>query len=376
MTTEVAVYPRREKFFSHRFIRLIARVCLANELGPEVCWLLAIVANTEDVAGYKRAVTFFNLQLASLVGVGSASSLERFRKKAIAAGWLHYEPGRRHMAGKYWVMIPPGYETVKDGAFDHNPDDYQNRFPTAGDKDKGEQHDQEVASYLRTGGKQPVGNGELPRHRREETAQESARIGVPETSQDGVISSPAVSNREESDQATGKQPVGECSTIFPSPFPNTEDPPNPPEAGGEDKTPARRQRAPRTTARRPRDRDLLFEAVAEVTGLDAGSARSKLNSACKKLREADVAFTPDEVREFGNRFWEFCPYAAQQGRQFHERPYPHELATYIGLLRAGPAPQQRRPQFVGNRAATETDIAERSLLASIPVGAVVEGAPE
>ena len=29
-------------------------------------------------------------------------------RSAINAGWLHYEPGTKSIAGKYWVTIPPG----------------------------------------------------------------------------------------------------------------------------------------------------------------------------------------------------------------------------------------------------------------------------
>lgn len=136
-TTQRAEYPRRPRFFSHRFIRLIARVCLANDLGPEVCWLLTVIVNTEDAKGYRGAVTFFNDQLATVAGFGSDSSLDRFRRKAVEAGWLHYEPGGRRRAGRYWVTIPERFEDVKDGPLDHDPGEYTNADPSpspAGDK--------------------------------------------------------------------------------------------------------------------------------------------------------------------------------------------------------------------------------------------------
>jgi hypothetical protein len=108
----------------------MARVCLANELGPEVCWLLTVIANTEDAKGYRDAVTFFNDQLIGISGFGSVPSLNRFRTKAVEAGWLHYEPGVRRKAGRYWVVIPDRFDDVKNGPIDHDEADYRDGFPS------------------------------------------------------------------------------------------------------------------------------------------------------------------------------------------------------------------------------------------------------
>ena len=83
--------------------------------------------------------------------------------------------------------------------------------------------------------------------------------------------------------------------------------------------------------------DPIFDALAEVTGLDPSTAAGRIGTAAAKLYKAKVPYTPDEIREFANRFWEFCPHAIDKNRQ---RPTPHEVAAHIGLLRAGPAPQQ------------------------------------
>src|SRR5580692_7530572 len=107
-------YPSRPKFFSHRFCRLMAKVCLANEIGPECCWLLSIVAHTEDARGYRSAVTFTNGQLMPLVGINSDSTLSRARDRCIQAGWLHYEKGGTYRAGRYWVIIPSEYQSFDD----------------------------------------------------------------------------------------------------------------------------------------------------------------------------------------------------------------------------------------------------------------------
>ena len=99
-------YPQRPKFFANRFVRVMAKACLANEIGAQACWLLTVIALTEDAKGYRGPVTYFNEQLMPLVGCGSAETLSRVRAKAIEAGWLVYVPGGKGVAGQYWVATP------------------------------------------------------------------------------------------------------------------------------------------------------------------------------------------------------------------------------------------------------------------------------
>lgn len=107
-------YPKRPRFFALRFCRLITKVCLANQIGPSAFTLLTIIVHTEDAAGYRHAITFFNGQLAPLIGASSVDTLVRARRKAVEAGWLHYEEGGKGVAGRYWVVIPTRYEHVDD----------------------------------------------------------------------------------------------------------------------------------------------------------------------------------------------------------------------------------------------------------------------
>ena len=100
-------YPKRERFFALRFCRVMAKDCLANQIGAEACWLLSVIAHTEDAKGYRAPVTFFNEQLAPLVGCQNVKALARIRDKAVKAGWLAYVPGGKSVAGQYWVAIPP-----------------------------------------------------------------------------------------------------------------------------------------------------------------------------------------------------------------------------------------------------------------------------
>lgn len=115
-------YPKRPKFFSHRFCRVLMKACAANEIGPEACWLLTVIAHTEDAKGYRGAVTFFNSQLQAFVGCGSDDSLNRTRAKAVRAGWLHYEPGGKGKAGRYWVEVPDQHRDWDDLPSDESLD--------------------------------------------------------------------------------------------------------------------------------------------------------------------------------------------------------------------------------------------------------------
>lgn len=111
-------YPSRPKFFAYRFCRVLAKACVANDLGAGVCWLLTVVAHTEDAKGYRSPVTFFNEQLVPLVGAKNVQALDRIRAKAVAAGWLVYRAGRKGKAGQYWVEIPAAHRDWDDAPTD------------------------------------------------------------------------------------------------------------------------------------------------------------------------------------------------------------------------------------------------------------------
>lgn len=117
----------------------------------------------------------------------------------------------------------------------------------------------------------------------------------------------------------------------------TPSPPFPADAGpGETDPPAK----PARKAGKPNP---LFDALADVTGLDPSTAGGVIGVAAKKLAEADPPYTPDEVRDFARRINDFCPWAGKDGRT---RPTPGEVAKYIGLLRAPavtPSPAARPP---------------------------------
>lgn len=103
--------------------------------------------------------------------------------------------------------------------------------------------------------------------------------------------------------------------------------------------------AKKTPEKKPRQPDPLFDSIAEVTGSDPTTAGGHV----AKVRHALAAagYTPDDVRSFGARFLELCPWA----RGERTRPELGELQKHIGKLRAlpppaaAPQPPPKRPTF-------------------------------
>jgi len=167
-------YPKRPPFFALKFTRLMAKVCLANHCGQDAAWLLTVIAGVEDAKSYRSAVTFFNEQLMPLVGCKSVDSLARTRAKAVASGWLHYEPGGKGIAGKYWVTIPGEYDRMDDTPADENSAEY-GEFTTANlrrePRDKHVNHRTDAEESAERTAREPRGKcGE----NREESAEHSS----------------------------------------------------------------------------------------------------------------------------------------------------------------------------------------------------------
>ena len=129
-------YPKRDKFFSHRFCRLLTKTAMAQQIGAGTCWMLTVIAHQEDSKRYTEPVSYWNDQLQSVSGFGSRSTLVKARKKAIESGWLHYEPGGKGKVGKYWVLIPERFEDLPDLPCDENPSDYVSDLGQDKDQEK------------------------------------------------------------------------------------------------------------------------------------------------------------------------------------------------------------------------------------------------
>lgn len=132
--------------------------------------------------------------------------------------------------------------------------------------------------------------------------------------------------------------------------------------------PGRKRAAKPSGEKKPRDRNPLFDALAEVSGLDPATAGPRIGTAAALLAKAAPPYSPDEVREFGRRFWQLCPWAAEQRRP---RPTPGEVANHIGLLRADPT----APLAGAGRVDQRTDYAKRTLLDALGIEDTPEDAP-
>lgn len=100
-------YPRRPPFFAHRFVRALQQSCAAQIIGSASCFLLCVIAHTEDAGHYRGPARFWNAQLMEILGFRSPKQLEDARSRAIEAGWLIYcRSGGNRRVGQYFVTIP------------------------------------------------------------------------------------------------------------------------------------------------------------------------------------------------------------------------------------------------------------------------------
>lgn len=76
----------------------------------------------------------------------------------------------------------------------------------------------------------------------------------------------------------------------------------------------------------------MFDAVAEITASEPASCGPHVGKIISLLADAVPPYTPDEVREFGRRFTELCPWAKKDGGRV--RPTLGEVVKYIGGVRA------------------------------------------
>lgn len=112
------VYPRRDSHFAHRFVRILHKSCAAQDIGPAACYLLCIIAHTEDAGRYAGPARFWRSQLMETLGFKSPKQLGNARKKAIKAGWLVYHQASKRTVGEYHVVIPARFAGLSDAAIE------------------------------------------------------------------------------------------------------------------------------------------------------------------------------------------------------------------------------------------------------------------
>ncbi len=116
----MAGYPKRLSHFAHRTFRLMTKVCAAQEIGSDAMLLVAVILHQEDAKRYRSAVTFYNGQLAPILGFTNWNRLNKARQSAVDAGWLHYESGGKRKPGIYWGTIPDHLDDVDDSPVDED----------------------------------------------------------------------------------------------------------------------------------------------------------------------------------------------------------------------------------------------------------------
>jgi hypothetical protein len=87
-------------------------------------------------------------------------------------------------------------------------------------------------------------------------------------------------------------------------------------------------------AKKTREPNPLFDAIAEVTGSAPKASGSLIGKVAAALASEEPPFTPEEVRAFGARFHELCSWAARDNRAM---PNLVELQNHIGKIRAASA---------------------------------------
>ena len=113
-TVTEPAYPKREPFFSHKFVRILQKSCAAMDIGQNAALLLCFIAHTEDAARYSGPVRFWNEQLMTTMAFRSHKQLDRCRALAVEHGWLHYHREHKRAVGKYWVTIPERFADLPD----------------------------------------------------------------------------------------------------------------------------------------------------------------------------------------------------------------------------------------------------------------------
>ena len=71
-------YPSSRKHsghFSHKYVRLLAKSCAAQDIGHHAVLLCVFIVHTEDAARYSGPVRFWNEQLMNIMGFRSPAAV-------------------------------------------------------------------------------------------------------------------------------------------------------------------------------------------------------------------------------------------------------------------------------------------------------------
>lgn len=277
---DAPTYPKRPPFFACKFVRLMTKKCVANDLGPQVFTLLAVIAHQEDARGYSDPVGWFNTQLLPVVGIKSVDVLDRVRDKAVKAGWLHYIPGTKSEPGWYFVTIPERFKRTDDGPTDEGVEgEFGGDSFRTGAEESAEQTPVSGRT-LRTGAE------ESRRDQRTEPDRNSGTL-IP-------VPSPVPVAASKSDAAPSSTGQPEQKSV-PGPAAGSDPPP--------------KTRREKSREKKPWKPNPLFDAVVAATGADVKLDGSYVGRAAAALAEALPPVAPAEVADFAANWRRALPWA-------------------------------------------------------------------
>ncbi|MCY2989825.1 MAG: hypothetical protein NTY19_18425 [Planctomycetota bacterium] len=117
-------YPKREPYFAQRYIRLLFKTCMPNDIGQDAVILCTCIVTVEDAKRYRGPVSFHNGQLLPILGFGKWERLDAARRVAVSSGWLYYFAPRQgtREPGLYWATIPADVGELSDSPIDEQHD--------------------------------------------------------------------------------------------------------------------------------------------------------------------------------------------------------------------------------------------------------------
>ena len=104
-------YPRRRPCHAQRVLVAMFARATSRHIGANACWLITLIAAQEAANQYAGPCEFFDHELMPLAGARNRYALDAWRRAAVRAGWLHYEPAGDSSHGDsspaiYWTNIP------------------------------------------------------------------------------------------------------------------------------------------------------------------------------------------------------------------------------------------------------------------------------
>lgn len=84
-------YPQRPNGFAAAFVKMLSHAEVANDIGPNACWLLTTVVMEEERHRYAGPARMWLATATQRCGIPAWSTFRRLRLKCIERGWLAYE---------------------------------------------------------------------------------------------------------------------------------------------------------------------------------------------------------------------------------------------------------------------------------------------